>query len=115
MVTNMAFKSQQAETAQNNAAAASSRLLLEGSNGKKGIWGTEVRARDTNPSARNPRTAGVTEALRARTSSHDFGQNPATELCCSKICKSGMGIQGSRAFPVRHLCCCANSVCLRIE
>lgn len=43
MVTNMAFKSQQAETAQNSAAAAgSSRLLLEGSKGKKGVWGTEV-------------------------------------------------------------------------
>lgn len=43
MVSNLAFKSRQAEAAQNNAAAGS-RLLLEGSKGKKGIWGTEVRA-----------------------------------------------------------------------
>ena len=43
MVSNMAFKSQQAEVAQNGGGNQKSKLLLEGSKGKKGIWGSEAR------------------------------------------------------------------------
>ena len=44
MANNMAFKSQQTEAARTNGGAAS-KLLLEGSKGPKGVWGTEVRLR----------------------------------------------------------------------
>ena len=41
MASNMAYKAKEAETAQNNGAG--SKLLLDGSKGRKGVWGTEVR------------------------------------------------------------------------
>ncbi len=40
MASNMAVKAKAAESAQNNGAG--SKLLLDGSKGRKGVWGTEV-------------------------------------------------------------------------
>ena len=57
MVSNMAFKSQQAEVAQNNGAAGS-KLLLEGAKAKKVGWGTEVRAGGTVTSDPNYMKSG---------------------------------------------------------
>ncbi len=47
MASNMAVKAKAAESAQNNGAG--SKLLLDGSKGRKGVWGTEVRSELSYP------------------------------------------------------------------
>ena len=42
MASNMSIKAKAAESAQNNGAG-SSKLLLDGPKGRKGVWGTDVR------------------------------------------------------------------------
>ena len=44
MANNMTVKAKAAESAQNNGAGGS-KLLLDGSKGRKGVWGTDVRLR----------------------------------------------------------------------
>ena len=41
MANNMEVKAKEVESTQNNGAG--SKLLLDGSKGRKGVWGTEVR------------------------------------------------------------------------